>query len=103
MPYADVDGARLYFEDGGGERPAVIFSHGNLMDRDMWAYQTRVLAGDFRLVVRDERLHGRAEDDGRIYTYWDSAVDLIGLLDHLGVRQAALVGHSQARFLRRYA
>jgi 3-oxoadipate enol-lactonase len=99
MPYADVNGARLYFEDAGGQGPVVVFSHGNLMDRDMWAHQIQLLAGDFRVVVWDERLHGRTEDDGKTHTYWDSAADLIGLLDHLGVRDAALVGHSQGGFL----
>ncbi|MFD3925673.1 alpha/beta fold hydrolase [Streptomyces sp. NPDC058614] len=99
IPYADVNGARLYFEDSGGEGPVVVFSHGNLMDCDMWAHQIQALAGDFRVVVWDERLHGRTEDDGEAYTYWDSAADLIGLLDHLDVRQAALVGHSQGGFL----
>nr|WSY48897.1 alpha/beta hydrolase [Streptomyces sp. NBC_00886] len=99
MPYADVNGTRLYFVDSGGEGPVVVFSHGNLMDRDMWVHQVRVLAGDFRVIVWDERLHGRTEDDGKTYTYWDSAADLIGLLDHLGARQATLVGHSQGGFL----
>ncbi|MFK0155985.1 alpha/beta fold hydrolase [Streptomyces sp. NPDC090499] len=99
MPYADVNGARLYFEDSGGEGPVVVFSHGNLMDRDMWVHQIQALAGDFRVVAWDERLHGRTEDDGKTYTYWDSAADLTGLLDHLGVRQAVLVGHSQGGFL----
>jgi pimeloyl-ACP methyl ester carboxylesterase len=50
-------------------------------------------------VVWDARLHGRTKDDGDLYTYWDSADDLLGLLDHLGVEQAALVGHSQGGFL----
>ncbi|MFE9601660.1 alpha/beta fold hydrolase [Streptomyces hokutonensis] len=99
MPYADVNGARLYFEDSGGEGPVVVFSHGNLMDRDMWVHQVQALAEDFRVVVWDERLHGRTEDDGKTYTYWDSAADLIGLLDHLDVQQATLVGHSQGGFL----
>lgn len=99
MPYADVDGARLYFEDSGGAGPAVVLSHGNLMDRDMWVHQVRALEPDFRVIVWDERLHGRTEDDGKTHSYWDSAADLIGLLDHLGLQQAALVGHSQGGFL----
>ncbi|WP_037578162.1 alpha/beta fold hydrolase [Phaeacidiphilus oryzae] len=99
MPYATVDGARLYFEDTGGSGPVVAFSHGNLMDGRMWQPQLEALAEEFRCISWDARLHGRTEDDGARYTYWDSARDLLGLLDHLGVRRAALVGHSQGGFL----
>lgn len=99
MPFASVDGRQLYFEDTGGDGPVVVFSHGNLMNRQMWAPQVEALRGEFRCVVWDERLHGRTEDDGAHHTYWDSADDLFGLLDHLGIERAALVGHSQGGFL----
>ncbi|MFI6469325.1 alpha/beta fold hydrolase [Streptomyces sp. NPDC050516] len=99
MPYASVNGQQLYFEDTGGDGPVVVFSHGNLMNRRMWEPQVRALGGEFRCVVWDARLHGRTKDGGGLYTYWDSADDLLGLLDHLGVEQAALVGHSQGGFL----
>ncbi|MFI9274272.1 alpha/beta fold hydrolase [Kitasatospora sp. NPDC052896] len=99
MPFAPVNGQHLYCEDGGGDGPVVVFSHGNLMTRQMWAPQVEALRGGFRCVVWDERLHGRTEDDGALHTYWDSAADLLGLLDHLGVERATLVGHSQGGFL----
>ncbi|MFE3186777.1 alpha/beta fold hydrolase [Streptomyces violascens] len=99
MPYASVHGQQLYFDDTGGDGPVVVFSHGNLMNRRMWEPQVRALGGEFRCVTWDARLHGRTKDDGDLYTYWDSADDLLGLLDHLGVEQATLVGHSQGGFL----
>jgi 3-oxoadipate enol-lactonase len=39
MPFADVNGQRIRFDDSGGDGPAVIFSHGFLMDREMFAPQ----------------------------------------------------------------
>ena len=33
MPFASVNRHDLYFEDSGGNRPAVIFSHGFLLDQ----------------------------------------------------------------------
>ncbi|MFG2142819.1 alpha/beta fold hydrolase [Streptomyces sp. NPDC048696] len=99
MPYAPVNGQQLYFEDTGGDGPVVVFSHGNLMNRRMWSPQVEALRGELRCVVWDERLHGRTKDGGALHTYWDSADDLLGLLDHLGVERAALVGHSQGGFL----
>jgi 3-oxoadipate enol-lactonase len=98
MPFASVNGQRLYFEDTAGNGPVVVFSHGNLMNRDMWAAQVEALRGEFRCVVRDERLHGRTKDDGGLHSYWDAADDLLGLLDHVGVERATLVGHSQGGF-----
>jgi hypothetical protein len=92
MPFASVNGQQLYFEDTAGNGPVVVFSHGNLMNRDMWVAQVEALRGEFRCVVWDGRLHGRTKDDGGLYTYWDAADDLLGLLDHLGVEQETLVG-----------
>jgi 3-oxoadipate enol-lactonase len=99
MPFAAVNGQRLFFEDGGGDKPVVVLSHGNLMNRWMWAPQIEALRADFRCLVWDQRLHGLTEDDQGLYTYWDSAADLLDLMDHLEIERAALVGHSQGGFL----
>jgi pimeloyl-ACP methyl ester carboxylesterase len=37
MPFADVNGQRPYFEDSGGDGRVVVFSHGFLMDHEMFA------------------------------------------------------------------
>src|SRR3984957_4092251 len=99
MPFASVNGQQLYYEDTGGTGPVVVFSHGNLMTSRMWATQDEALRGGFRCVVWEARLFGSANDVDDVYTYWDSADVLLGLLDHLGVGQATLVGHSQGGFL----
>jgi len=99
MPYADVNGQRLYFEDSGGAGPAVILSHGFLMDRDMFAPQVEALSPEFRVITWDERGFGDTEFDGQAFTYWDSARDCLGLLDHLGVDRAVVGGMSQGGFL----
>ena len=99
MPYADVNGQRIRFDDSGGDGPPVIFSHGFLMDREMFAPQVEALAPEFRVVTWDERGFGETEYDGQPFTYWDSAHDCLGLLDHLGIEQAVLGGMSQGGFL----
>jgi pimeloyl-ACP methyl ester carboxylesterase len=104
MPFASVNGQQLYFEDTAGTGPVVVFSHGNLMNSQMWAPQVEAMRGEFRCVVWDARLHGRTKDDGDLYTYWDSADDLLGLLDHLGrpvdpTRARATAPRSPARRL----
>jgi pimeloyl-ACP methyl ester carboxylesterase len=99
MPFADVNGQRLFFEDTGGEGLAVILSHGFLMDHEMFAPQVAALRDEYRVVTWDERGFGRTESDGSPFTYWDSAADCLGLLDHLGIESAVLGGMSQGGFL----
>jgi 3-oxoadipate enol-lactonase len=99
MPSAEVNGQRIRFEDSGGEGPPVILSHGFLMDREMFAPQVGALAPEFRVITWDERGFGETEFDGQPFTYWDSARDCLGLLDHLGIERAVLGGMSQGGFL----
>jgi 3-oxoadipate enol-lactonase len=99
MPFAEVDGQRIRFDDSGGDGPVVVLSHGFLMDREMFAPQVAALAPEFRVITWDERGFGETEFDGEPFTYWDSARDCLGLLDHLGIERAVLGGMSQGGFL----
>ena len=98
MSFANVNGQHIYFEDSGGSGAPVIFSHGFLMDHDMFAPQVGALAGEFRCITWDERGFGEtpaAEE----FTYWDSADDALALLSHLEIEQAFFVGMSQGGFI----
>ena len=99
MPFADINGQRIRFDDSGGDGPPVILAHGFLMDREMFAPQVSELAPEFRVITWDERGFGETEFDGEPFTYWDSASDCLALLDHLGIEQAVLGGMSQGGFL----
>jgi len=98
MPFADVNGQHIYFEDSGGNGAVVLFSHGFLMDHEMFAPQVDALAGEFRCVTWDERGFGQTPADAE-FTYWDSADDALALLSHIGVERAFLVGMSQGGLL----
>jgi pimeloyl-ACP methyl ester carboxylesterase len=98
MPVAEVNAHPLYFEDSGGREPSVVFSHGFLMDHEMFAPQVDALSGEFRTITWDQRGFGQTPADGP-FTCWDSADDVLALLDHLGIEQAVLVGMSQGGFL----
>jgi len=99
MPFAEINDQRIRFDDSGGDGPALILSHGFLMDREMFAPQIDALASEFRVIAWDERGFGETEFDGKPFTYWDSAKDCLGLLDHLGIDRAVLGGMSQGGFL----
>lgn len=99
MPFADVNGQRIRFEDTGGSGMPVVLAHGFLMDREMFAPQVEALAPEFRVITWDERGFGETQFDGEPFTYWDSAKDCLGLLDHLELEQAVVGGMSQGGFL----
>jgi pimeloyl-ACP methyl ester carboxylesterase len=99
MPHAEVNGQRLFYEDSGEGETAIVFSHGYLMDHSMFDAQVEALRDDFRCIAWDERGHGQTETSPDEFSYWDSASDLIGLLDELGIDQAVLAGMSQGGFL----
>ena len=99
MPYVDLNGQKIFYEDTGGEGPPVVLGHGFLMDLSMFDPQVAVLAPAFRVIRFDARGFGRTESDGNRFTYWDSAEDCIRLLDHLGIERAVVGGMSQGGFL----
>ena len=99
MPLANVNGQRIYFEDSGGAGAPVILAHGFLMDHEMFAPQLAALTPEFRVITWDERGFGLTEFDGKPFTYWDSANDCLGLLDHLGISRSVVGGMSQGGFL----
>lgn len=99
MPFAHVNGQSLWYEDTGGAGPPVVFSHGFLMDREMFAENVAALAPAYRCIVWDQRGFGKTGPVDAAFTYWDSALDLLALLDHLGIERATLVGMSQGGFI----
>jgi len=98
MPNAAVNGTEISYADTGGDGPAVVLSHGILMDQSMFAPQVQALAPEFRVITWDQRGHGGTAARGP-FSYWDSARDLLGLLDHVGVQRAVLGGMSQGGFV----
>ena len=98
MATAAVNGIEIHYEDSGGDGPAVLFSHGFLMDHTMFDHQVDALGDRYRCIRWDERGFGGTPATGP-FTYWDSADDAVGLLDHLDVESAVFVGMSQGGFL----
>ncbi|HWD04280.1 MAG TPA: alpha/beta hydrolase [Amycolatopsis sp.] len=91
-------GQQVRYVDYGGDGPAVVLLHSFLMDLDMWEPQVEAFGADYRLIAVDERGHGGtpAETD---FDYWDVARDTFGVLDHLGIDRAAIIGTSQGGFV----
>ena len=90
MPTAEVNGARLWYEEAG-EGPAVVLVHGGLGDARLWEPEFGPLAERFRTIRFDLRFFGRSTGPAAPFSFVD---DVVGLLDELAVRRAALVGLS---------
>jgi 3-oxoadipate enol-lactonase len=105
MPTAAVNGTQISYADTGGDGLAVVLSHGILMDQSMFAPQVTALVPQFRVITWDQRGHGWDQHGHGgtpacgPFSYWDSARDLLGLLDHLRVQCAVLGGMSQGGFV----
>lgn len=80
----------LYFESRG-EGNAVVLLHGGQMDRRMWDAQFELFAARYRTIRYDIRGFGRSDPPTTPYS---DADDLYALLQHLKVKNAALVGLS---------
>jgi pimeloyl-ACP methyl ester carboxylesterase len=90
--------APTHYVDHGGTGPAVVLLHSFLMDASMFAPQVAAFGADYRLIAVDQRGHGETPAGGP-FDYWDSARDVLELLDSLGIERAAFVGVSQGGFV----
>jgi 3-oxoadipate enol-lactonase len=75
-----------------------VFSHGFLMDHEMFVEQVDVFAPDHLCVSWDQRGHGATTNEGQ-FDIWDGARDLIALMDELELESAVLAGMSQGGFI----
>jgi 3-oxoadipate enol-lactonase len=94
MAFIMRDGFRLYYEDTGGDGPAVLFLHGAGGNHLSWWQQVPVFAEEYRCVTVDQRGFGQSPESPGGPGPAALAGDAIALLDHLGIERAALVAQS---------
>jgi non-heme chloroperoxidase len=99
MPYIKVGqensgSIELYYEDHGSGRPVVLI-HGYPLSGRAWDKQAAVLLdAGYRVITYDRRGFGQSSQPTTGYDYDTFAADLNTLVEHLGLRDAVLVGHS---------
>ena len=93
---AVIDGIRLHYLDWGGpEQHPVVFLHGGGLNARTWDLICLALRDRFRCIALDLRGHGDSEwSPTMAYSIADHARDVIGLADHLGFDEFALIGMS---------
>jgi pimeloyl-ACP methyl ester carboxylesterase len=87
-------GSGIHFRSLGQGLP-LIFIHGLGASMDTWRLLVKDLRDEFRLVFLDLRGHGySARPRDSRYSIQDHADAVFGLMEHLGLKSAVLVGHS---------
>jgi 3-oxoadipate enol-lactonase len=77
-----------------GSGPAVVLVHAGVADGRMWDATRDALADAWTVVVPDLRGFGESPEPPADADDWSNSGDVLDLLDHLGIAEAALVGAS---------
>lgn len=85
---------RVWDTAARGGAGTIVAVHGLTANHTCWDPLAAALAADFRVIVYDLRGRGDSDKPARGYSLADHARDLAGVLDHLGVRRAHVIGHS---------
>lgn len=92
MPYADLPGVRLWYEDSGGSGPPVVFLHAFSGTSQSWVYQIPAFAAaGYRCIAADRREWGRSTPDPAAPAARTDTEDMDALLNLLGPERLHLV------------
>lgn len=99
--------ARLYYKTyihSSPEAPWVTLIHGVGGSSIVWYKQLREFSKHFNVLVVDLRGHGKSRDlfaayMGRDYTFEDISLDVLEVLDHLGIQKSHFIGVSLGTIL----
>lgn len=96
MAFANINGQVLHYEflTESKDDPVVVLINSLGTDFRIWLPLIDEIAEEWSFLLYDKRGHGLSETGSTPYSIGDHAQDLIGLLDHLKVKKAVLVGLS---------
>lgn len=93
MPVADLGSYQLHYETHGDGPPLVLVA-GLGGVGSYWAAQIEDFSRHFRVITYDHRGTGGSSRTEMDYSVAQMAVELLALMDHLGIEHADIVGHS---------
>jgi len=94
MPTLESNGADIYYEVHGRGNPFIFFSE-TACDGEIWKlYQVPEFSRDHRVIIHDYRGTGQSSKPTMDYTTRMFCDDALAILDHLGVQDAVVLGHS---------
>jgi 3-oxoadipate enol-lactonase len=89
--YLATNSARIYYEVAGNG-PAILLIHAGICDARMWDDQWEAFAANHTVIRYDQRGFGRTTTEDVSFS---NRQDIVDLLDHLGIAQAAIIGVSR--------
>lgn len=93
MPKAPVNGVNLYYEVHGDGEPLILIQ-GLAGPSRAWFFQTRAFKKHYQVIVFDNRGIGKTDKSPEPYSAKTMADDTLGLMDHLGIARAHVLGMS---------
>jgi len=93
MSYAQVAGLDLWYDERGSGEPLILL-HGGIGASEIFGPILGPLAAGRRVITVDLPGHGHTADPGRPLRYEEMADQVAGLIGHLGLGQADLMGLS---------
>ena len=88
--FTSVNGTEFYYEIAGEGQPLALI-HAGICDSRMWDDQFEVFARRYRVIRYDLRGYGKTRPVGGEFSHYE---DLRGILRHLGIERAILLGCS---------
>ncbi len=98
MPKVRANDINIYYEIHGTGEPLVLIA-GLGYDQWMWHKMIAGLAQHFQVIAFDNRGVGQTDKPAGPYIAQMLAADTAGLLEVLGIRRAAVMGHSMGGFI----
>ena len=92
--WVELGDINMRYLDWGGDGPPVMALHGLASSAHWYDIVAPLLRNDFRIVAPDQRGHGQTTQAPSGYDWATLSKDVSGLMDHLGIPQAAVLGHS---------
>lgn len=87
------DGRRLAYTDFGGPGAPLLALHGHFQNGRSFERLAREVGPAWRVIALDQRGHGESDRAGE-YTRDGYVADAAGLLEHLGLGPAVVLGHA---------
>lgn len=96
MAFAAINGTVLHYEylTEFEDEPVVVFVNSLGTDFRIWLPLIDELAENWSVLVYDKRGHGLSDAGKAPYSMEDHARDLIGLVEHIGIKKAIFCGVS---------
>ncbi len=92
--WVDIGDLKVRYLDWGGDGVPLLALHGLASTAHWYDIVAPLLRDRYRIIAPDQRGHGQTTSAPSGYDWQTLSEDLTGLLDHVGLDQVAVMGHS---------